>query len=87
MTASVVVPGHPTSCICCNVGFQSPMAEEVRGEELGEDEAGALDFFSSTDSSDSAETFLSAKTRANMVKYLIDKIGQFSDIEKEEIKE
>ena len=66
------------------------MAEKVGGENVGEnkaEEVAALDFFSGGKSNDSAETFLSAKTRANMVKYLVDKVGQFSDIEREEIKE
>ena len=66
------------------------MAEKVGGEQLGEDEAekvAALDFFSAAKSSDSAETFLSSKTRANMVKYLMDKVGQHSDIGREETNE
>ena len=66
------------------------MAEKVGGETLGQDdteEVASFDFFSGVESSNSAETFLSAKTRANMVKYLVDKVGQCSDMGREEIKE
>ena len=65
------------------------MAEKVGGgEKLGEGEAEeVLNFFSGSKSSDSAETFLSAKTRANMVKYLVDKVDQHSDIRSEETNE
>ena len=66
------------------------MAEEEGGGKLSENETedlAAFDFFSSAESSDSAATFLSAKTRANMVKYLMNKVGTYSDIEAEEVKE
>ena len=64
------------------------MAQNVEGEKLGEDEAEeVLDFFSGAENSDSSQAFLSAKTRANMVKYLMDKVGQFNHIEREETKE
>ena len=64
------------------------MAEKVGGEKLGEGEAEeVLDFFSGAESSDSAETFLSDKTRSNMVKYLVDKVEQYSDIRREEAKD
>ena len=90
-------------CICCcpvtsprahltwfNVVPQRQMAEEEGGGKLSENETedlAAFDFFSSAESSDSAGTFLSAKTRANMVKYLMNKVGTYSDIEAEEVKE
>ena len=61
------------------------MAEKVGGEKLGEDEAEeVLDFFSGAESSDS---FLSAKTRSNMIKYLVDKVEQYSDLRREETKD
>ena len=64
------------------------MAEKVGGEKLSEGEAEeVLDFSSGAESSDSAETFLSAKTRSNMVKYLVDKVEQYSDIRREEAKD
>ena len=65
------------------------MAEKVGGEKLGEGEAEEeiLDFFPDAQSSDSTETFLGEKTRGNMVKYLVDKVGQYSDVRREETKE
>ena len=66
------------------------MAEKEGGEKLGEHEkkeVASFDFFSGVESSNSAETFLSAKTRANMIKYLVDKVSQYSDMGVEEITE
>ena len=66
------------------------MAEKEGGEKLGEhekEEVSSFDFFSGVESSKSAETLLSAKTRANMIKYLVDKVSQYSDMGGEEIKE
>ena len=65
------------------------MAEKRKDERLceQEEEEAAFSFFSGTGKNLPEEKFLSDRTKANMIKYIKDKVAHHRDMKREEAQE
>ena len=87
LTASVVILSQPASYTC--LSFLELMAEKGKDEMLCEQEEEEADFnfFSGAGKNPPEEKFLSDRTKANMIKYIKDKVVHHRDMKREEAQE
>ena len=87
LTASVVILSQPSSFTFSF--FSEFMAEKGKDEMLCEQEEEEADFnfFLGAGKNPPEEKFLSDRTKANMIKYIKDKVAHHRDMKREEVQE